>query len=176
VSLKASTKTADVTPFLAGNATASAVNGSQSGESVTLALADPDSGEVVPSDAPSFAGDYMLDSQSDEELVFAPASGQDPKVLQLINSVGDSAWATSANGTLYVTDAASDVVDAVTGPFTPGTMYTAVTPCDASGAPSTCSGSAYESNFLGTINMKTGVITEVNLDTALNPQGMIFVP
>jgi hypothetical protein len=176
VTLNAGTKTADVAPFFADNAAATSVGGPHAGQKVTLALTDPDSSEVVPSASPSFAGDYMLDSQGDEELIFSPASGQNLRVLKLSNSIDDSAWVTSARGTLYTTDPTSDTVDAITGSFTPGTMYTAVTPCNANGAPSTCPGPGYPANSLGTINLKTGTIGKVTFDIAVNSQGLIFVP
>lgn len=174
VTLNARTKVADATPFFADDATATAVNGSHAGQKVTLALTDPDSSEIVPSGSPSFAGDFMLDSQGDEELIFSAAGGQGLKALKLSNSIDDSAWATSATGTLYTTDPTSDVVDAITGSFTPGTVYTAVTPCNANSAPATCPGPGYPANSLGTVNLKTGALGTVTI-APLNPVGMVFV-
>ena len=52
-----------------------------------------------------FAGDFMLNSQGDKELIFSGASGQNLQVLKISNSVDDTAWATSATGSLYTTDA-----------------------------------------------------------------------
>ena len=80
----------------------------------------------------------MLNSQGDEELIFSPASGTSLQVLKISQSVDDVAWATSATGTLYTTDSPSNTVDAIMGTFTPGTVFTAVTPCNANSAPSTC--------------------------------------
>src|SRR5262249_16061821 len=54
-------------------ATATGVNASDAGKRVTLALTDPDSNGVVPSSSPEFAGDFMLNSQGDEELIFSGA-------------------------------------------------------------------------------------------------------
>ena len=176
VTLNAGARTAAVAPFFADNATATAVNGPHAGKKVALALTDPDSSEVIPPGSPASAGDYVLNSQGDEELIFSPVSGQNLQVLKINNSVDDSAWATSASGTLYTTDSTSNTVDAITGSFTPGTVYTAVTPCNASSAPSTCPGPGYPDNSLGTINLKTGVIDKVALSGPVNPKGLIFVP
>ena len=118
----------------------------------------------------------MLNSQGDEELIFSGASGQNLQVLRLSNSVDDTAWATSASGTLYATDSGSNTVDAITGSFTPGTAYTAVTPCNASSAPSTCPAPGFAANSLGTINLKTGAVGNVSLNGLVTPKGLVFVP
>jgi hypothetical protein len=176
VTLNAGTKTAAVAPFFADNATATGVNGSNAGQKVTLALTDPDSNGVVPSSSSAFAGDFVLNSQGDEELIFAPASGQSLQVLKISNSVDDTAWATSATGTLYATDSTANTVDAITGPFTPGTAYTAVTPCNANSAPTTCPGPGFAANSLGTINLQTGAVSNVTVIGPLTPKGLVFVP
>jgi hypothetical protein len=176
VTLNSGTKVADVAPYFADNASAAAVNGSSAGKKTTLALTDPDSSEVVPAGSPAFTGDFVLDSQADQELIFSSSSGT-LSVLKLPQSVDDSAWATSASGTLYATDPTSNALDAITGSFTPGTVYTAETPCDAANAPSTCPGPGFPANFLGTVNLKTGALSKVaGLDTMVSPQGLLFVP
>ncbi len=172
--LNAGSMTATLTPFFADNAKATAVNGSSSGKQVTLALTDPDSIEAVSSTSSSFAGDVMLNSQGDEELIFSGGSGL--QVLKISNSVDDTAWATSATGTLYVTDSSADTIDAITGTFTAGTAYTAVAPCNANSAPSVCPATGYGNNFLGTIDMSTGTISPVTVIGPLIPKGMVFVP
>ncbi len=175
-----SSGTATAAPFFAINATATAANGSNSGSKVTLALTDPDSTEIVPSSSPSFAGDFMLNSQGDLQLIFSDASGTNLKVLKLSQAVDDSAWATSASGTLYTTDASANTVDAITGTFKPGTMYTAVTPCNANSAPAVCpapSPSPYGNNYLGTIDLTSGAVSKVTTVIGpVIPKGMIFVP
>ena len=176
VTLNAGAKTAAVAPFFADNATANGVNGSNAGKKVTLALTDPDSNGVVPSSSAEFAGDFMLNSQGDEELIFSDASGQNLQVLKISNSVDDTAWATSASGSLYATDSAANSVDAITGTFTPGTAYTAVAPCNANSAPSTCPGPGYSANYLGTINLKTGAVGKVAVTGPVTPKGLVFVP
>jgi hypothetical protein len=175
VTLNSGAKTAAVAPFFADNATATEVYGSNAGQKVTLALTDPDSNEIVPSSSADFPGDFMLNSQGDLQLIFSGASGQNLQVLKLSQSVDDTAWATSASGTLYATDSDANTVTAITGPFTPGTAYTAVTPCNANSAPSTCPGPGYPNNYLGTINLKTGAISKVAV-FGVDPKGLVFVP
>ena len=154
--------------------------GSSAGQTVSLALTDPDSNEIVPPAAPRFHGDFMLTSQGDQEQIYARDAGtrwQSLSVLSLSQSVDDTAWALSAHGRLYATDNSGDIIDVVTGPFRPGTAFVAVTPCDSSSAPATCPAApAFPANYLGTLNMSTGHITPVTTRGAtLEPQGMIFV-
>ena len=176
VTLNAGAKTAAVAPFFADNATATGVNAPNAGKKVTLALTDPDSNGIVPTGSPEFAGDFMLNSQGDQELIFSGASGQNLQVLKISSPVDDVAWATSASGTLYTTDSGADTVDAITGSFTPGTAYTAVTPCNANSAPTNCPAPGYPANSLGTINLKTGAIGKVTVIGPVAPKGLIFVP
>jgi hypothetical protein len=175
--LNSGTKTAAVAPFFAVNATATAVNGSTAGKTVTLALTDPDSNMVVPSSSPKFAGDFMLNSQGDLQLIFSGTSGQNLQVLKLSNPVDDTAVATSPSGTLYTTDSGADSVDAIAGPFKPGTAYTAVAPCNANSAPAVCPAPpTYGPNYLGAINLETGAVSKVAETGPVTPKGMIFVP
>jgi hypothetical protein len=176
VTLNAGAKTAAVAPFFADDATVAGVNSSNAGKKVTLALTDPDSNAVVPSSSPKFAADFMLNSQGDEQLIFSGASGQNLQVLKISQSVDDVAWATSATGSLYTTDASANTVDVMTGSFTPGTVYTAVTPCNANGAPTTCPAAGYAANSLGTINLTTGAVGTAAVTGVAAPKGLIFVP
>ncbi len=142
----------------------------------TLALTDPDSSMVVPSSVPRFGGSFLLDSQGDAQQVYTrdPVGGAGLSVLQLSQSVDNTAFATSRNGTLYVTDPTANRVDRVTGPFQPGQAFVAVTPCDNNNAPSTCPAPpAWPANYLGQLNLWTGQVS--NVSTAVNPVGMIFV-
>jgi hypothetical protein len=174
--LNAAAKTAAVAPFFAINATATAVNGTNTGKTVTLALTDPDSNMVMPSSSPKFAGNFMLNSQGDLQLIFSGPSGQSLQVLKLSQPVDDSAVATSAHGTLYITDSSADSVDAITGPFKPGAVYTAISPCNANNAPTTCPNPpAWPVNSLGTINLTTGAVT-TTYHGPITPKGMVFVP
>jgi hypothetical protein len=179
VTLNAAAKTATAAPFFADNATATGVNAPNAGTKVTLALTDPDSNAIVPSDSPKFAGDFVLNSQGDQELIFSGASGQNLQVLKIPTPVDDITWATSASGTLYVTDSSADAVVAIKGPFKPGTLYTSITPCNANSAPAVCPASTapqFPANSLGTINLTTGALSKVVFSGTLTPKGMIFVP
>jgi len=177
VTLNAGTKTATAAPFFADNATATGVGAPDAGKTVTLALTDPDSNEVVPSSSPEFAGDFMLNAQGDKELIFSGASGQNLQVLKISNSVDDTTWATSASGSLYTTDSSADTLDVITGSFKPGTAYTAVAPCNANSAPAVCPAPpAYPANSLGTINLKTGAVGNVVVNGPVTPKGLVFLP
>ena len=176
VTLNAAAKTATVAPFFAINATATAVNGTNAGKTVTLALTDPDSNMVMPSGSPKFAGDFMLNSQGDLQLIFSGPSGQNLQVVKISQAVDDSAVATSASGTLYMTDSSADTIVAMTGPFKPGTVYTAIAPCNSNSAPSTCPNPpAWQPNSLGSINLATGAVT-IAYHGPVTPKGMVFVP
>jgi hypothetical protein len=177
VTLDAGAKTAKVAPFFADNATAAGVSAPNAGKMVILALTDPDSNVVVPSSSPQFAGDFMLNAQGDQELVFSGSSGQNLQVLKISKPVDDTAWATSARGSLYTTDSGANTVDAITGSFKPGTAYTAVAPCNANSAPAVCPAPPrYPLNSLGTINLKTGAVGQVTVNGVVAPKGLIFVP
>jgi hypothetical protein len=177
--LNSGAKTAALASFFAINAKATGVNGSNAGKTITLALTDPDSNTIVPSSSPKFAGDFMLNSQGDQELIFSGATGQNLQVLKIPTPVDDSAWATSASGSLYVTDSSADTVDVITGPFKVGTAYTAITPCNANSAPAVCPASSapqFPPNYFGMINLTTGALSKVTISGALTPKGMVFVP
>jgi hypothetical protein len=174
------TKIATVRALFYDEATAKAVNGPHAGKNVKLGLTDPDSNEVVPFVAPAFRGDFMLDSQGDQELIFDHVTyrwHQSLSVLSLPRSVDDSAWVTWPHGAIYTTDATADTVDTVSGHFKLGAMYSAVTPCDQNDAPATCPAPGFPPNYLASDNMKTGALTPVTTaGPTLNPKGMIFIP
>jgi hypothetical protein len=97
--------------------------------------------------------------------------------LKLSSSVDDTAWPSVPWGALYTTDNSADTVNRITGPFWPGTVFVAVTPCDENSAPSTCPAPGYPPNYLGELNSWTGQITPVTLlGPAVQPQGMLFLP
>ena len=174
VTLNSGTKTASAVPFFADNATATGVN---TGQKVTLALTDPDSNMIVPSSVPQFGSEFMLNAQGDQELIFSGASGHNLKVLKISQPVNDTAWATSANGTLYTTDSGANTLDTITGAFKPGSVFTAVAPCNANSAPTVCPAPPkYPVNTLGTINLKTGAVSNAVVNGIVAPKGMIFVP
>jgi hypothetical protein len=97
-------------------------------------------------------------------------------VLDLSQSVDDTAWSTSWHGAFYADSTSDDTVDEIQGSFWPGTAFVAVTPCDANNAPATCPAPGFPANYLGHLNMYNGQIVPVSVrGAALNPQGMIFV-
>ena len=163
---------ATVTPLFYDEdpATVANVGTPQSGRTVHLALTDPDSNEVVPWGAARFAGDFMLTSQGDLQQIFVNPWDHTLSVLDLTQSVDDTAWPDGGSGALYATDSTNDTVDVVTGAFPSGPVV-AVTPCGANSAPATCPAPpAYPANSLGSLNPWTGEVT------ALTVGGVPFVP
>jgi hypothetical protein len=188
VTFDPSTPVATVTPLFYDEDPAALANvGPGQGTVAPLGLTDPDSSEVVPFVAHRFGGDFMLDSQGDLQQIFVQAGGEqgdaqgdEPgtrlSVLNLAVSVDDSAWATSPFGALFGADASADTVDMVTGPFRPGTMFAAVTPCNANAAPATCPAPGFSANYLGFENMSTGAITPVPVTgPVFQAHSLIFV-
>jgi len=179
VTLDATTHVAFFRALFYDESRATAANGPHFGKTVKLALTDPDSNEVVPPSAPRFGGDFMLTSQGDKEQIYVHGAGtryQHLSVLALSQSVDDTAWATAWHGAFYATDHDGDTVDVIAGTFWPGTVFVAVTPCDAGNAPATCPAPGFPANYLGQLNMYTGQITPVKLHgVRLEPQGLIFV-
>lgn len=174
VSLNPETGVASVSPLFFDESTATAANGPGQGQTVTLGLTDPDSSEIVPGSSPRFAHDFVLDSQGDQEQIYVSDPGgpaQQLSVLALDQSIDDTAWATSRQGTLYASDSATDTVDAVRGEFTSGTAYVAATPCGANSAPTNCS----TPNFLATLDLRTGTVTAVPQVSVAAGDGLIFV-
>jgi hypothetical protein len=172
---------AEIHPLFGDEATATFANAGSAGETVTLGLTDPDSNEVVPFYAERFAGDFMLTSQGDKEQIFVTDAGQPDQalsVLELSSSVDDTAWPSVPWGSIYTTDNAADTLNRITGPFEPGSVVVADTPCDENGAPEECPAPPeFPPNFLGELNPWTGQITPVPLvGPSVEPQGMLFLP
>jgi hypothetical protein len=179
VSLNKANHVANTHPLFYNESRATAANGPHFGHPVTLGLTDPDSDQIVPSFEPRFAGDFMLTSQGDKEQIYVIApetKKQHLWVLDLSQSVDDTAWSTSWHGSYFATSTRDDTVDVIKGSFWPGTAFVSVTPCDASNAPATCPGPGFGHNYLGQLNMVSGHITAVSVrGAALHPQGLIFV-
>jgi hypothetical protein len=179
VSLDPTTHIAAVSPLFFDEASAVIANvGATEGQTTSLALTDPDSNEVVPRQSPRFGGDFVLDSQGDQQQIYVNDPGQPDQSLSVLNlsqSVNDSAWATSDEGTLYISDSANNMVDTLQGHFDPGTVFVAVTPCSANSAPATCPASGFPANYLGTLDLNTGVVSPVNLGSqSVQPGGLLF--
>ncbi len=176
------TRIASVSPLFYDEdpATVANANAAGFGQTVNLALTDPDSNEDVPNYADRFAGDFMLTSQGDQEQIFVQNAGtpwQRLSVLSLTSSVDDTAWPSDPRGTIYTTDNSDNSIYAITGPFQRGQVFVADTPCDENSAPATCPAPGYSPNFLGELDPWTGVITPVTLaGPAPQAQGMLFLP
>ena len=154
--------TANLTPVFSDHARAIAANGANTGQSVTLALTDPDSNTVVPAAAPRFKGDFMLDGQGDMQLVFASAHANKAlQVLTVKQPVDDTAFATSAKRTLWISDPAANAIYSVTGPFKAGQALSAVTP-------------DVGPSYLATLNLNNGSLTPVKELAAIAPKGLLF--
>ncbi|MDR3585567.1 MAG: hypothetical protein P4L59_09605 [Desulfosporosinus sp.] len=162
-----SDNTATLTPVLMDNATANdATPGAAAGATVKLNLSDPDSNNIVPAESTNYAGQVVLDSQGDSKLIFINNIGTANQVntcLSIGNQVNDIEWATSTQGTLYVTDNADNKVYAITGNFTKGTAFVA------------SPGDSGVGGFVGTIDLSSGTIKPIAFGMK-SPAGLLFVP
>jgi len=123
---------------------------------------DPDSLKV------DSAGDLVLDSQADGDLIFINAPGSPNQAalrLHLTNdttsqiTVDDTLFPTTPSGTIYVVDTKGDTVYAVTSDaFQPGGAYSA---SDSDG-------------ILGKVDLSTGLVTPV-VTGMQSPHGALFV-
>ena len=143
-----------------------------SGQAVALNLSDPDSNAIVPGSSPRFAGDFVLDSQGDSELVFAHHPGTGDQSLTRLSlksgngapQVDDVTWATERGGVLLAVDAKQDQIDAISGPFASGSALTAI-PGDSQALP----------GDLGTIDLATGTVTPFATGFG-SPKGLLYLP
>ena len=167
---------ADLQPTFADDARAT---NALTGATVTLgvpgsspqALTDPDSNALVPSDSPLYGGQYMLNSQADQQLVFARVQDGRIALTELPLSsegtsagVDDVAWA-GGRGTLYVVDHTANVVYAVSGPFAPGQAYAGL---DTLGATA-------DTSQLERLDLATGVMTPFATGFG-TVKGLVFAP
>jgi hypothetical protein len=173
VSLNPSTAVATVKATFYDEAAARVANTNATnfGKRVDLALTDPDSSEIVPLGM-RFGGQYMLDSQGDQQQIFlGNPAGRDHElsVLNLSQAVDDTAFPTDhgTQGELFATDSAYNNVDVIRGAFPFGPVAVA-TPCGANSAPPTCS----TPNYLATIDPWTGQVNPLSVGgAAFVPQG-----
>ncbi|WEO94674.1 hypothetical protein A6P39_012040 [Streptomyces sp. FXJ1.172] len=147
--------TAKTTPVFDDNITATNL---VTGKTGALNLTDPDSSTFVPRSVPGLGGSLLLDGQGDQQAVFVKHWGtkkQHTVVLPLSQQVDDTAFATSAEGTLYAVDSAKGTVVAITGHFTKDEAFVS-----AKGG-------------LGTLSLKTGTITAFG-NAVSSPKGLLF--
>jgi hypothetical protein len=149
-----------VTPVLLGNASLIDV---ATGQAVVAQQSDPDSLKV------DSAGDLVLDSQGDGDLIFINSPGTKDQAglrLHLINgtnaqiTVDDTVFPTAPSGTILVVDTNGDTVYAVTSnAFQPGGAYSA---SDSDG-------------ILGKVDLSTGLVTPI-VTGMQTPHGALFIP
>ncbi len=158
-------------PLFSDTAPAVVANvGAGEGRTVSLALTDPDSNEVVPRWASRFGGDFVLDSQGDQQQVYVSDAGgprQQLSLLDLSTSINDTAWIGARGGTLYVTDTGADQVLAVRG-LGAGQAIVAATPSSAN-----VPGSG--PNYLGVLDAYTGQVQPLPGTASVQPQGLLYV-
>jgi hypothetical protein len=157
---------------------ASATN-ALTGETVTLgvpgsspqALTDPDSNALVPGDSPLYGGQYMLNSQADQQLVFARTQDGRIALTELPLSsegspagVDDVAW-TGGRGTLYVVDHSANVIYALTGQFPAGQAYAGLDTL----------GTAADTTRLDRLDLATGALTAFASGFG-TVKGLLFAP
>jgi hypothetical protein len=140
-------------PTFADNASAT---DALTGKSVTLALTDPDSNAVVPHSSPRFGGDFMLDSQGDQQLIFARPGRSGGSLQRLAMTHGGTAagtddvrWAEHSGGTLYLVDNGTNTIYTLTGPFQAGQAFAALDTV----------GSNSQTTELDTLNLTTGALS-----------------
>jgi hypothetical protein len=148
-----------VTPVLFGNATLFDI---ATGQKVVSPQSDPDSLKV------DSAGDLVLDSQADGDLIFINAPGSPNQAalrLHLTNgtqtqiTVDDTVFPTTPAGTIYVVDTKGNTVYAVKSEaFQPGGAYSA---SDSDG-------------ILGKVDLSNGLVTPV-VTGMKTPHGALFV-
>jgi hypothetical protein len=148
-----------VTPVFEGNASLIDI---ATGQGVVSPQSDPDSLKV------DSAGDLVLDSQADGDLIFINAPGSPNQAalrLHLTNgtshqiTVDDTVFPTAPSGTIFVVDSQGDTVYAVkSDAFQPGGAYSA---SDSDG-------------ILGKVDLSTGEVTPI-VSGMESPHGALFV-
>jgi hypothetical protein len=170
VTLDAASLTANLTPVFYCNGMATNI---ETGATFQMALTDPDTNFVMPSNSPNFPGALAQISQADGLVVFDSPSLTGPTQLHVLNltdnkpgnvpPVDGFAVATSGSGTLYVVDAKAGTIQAFdTTGFPTGTIFI--------GEPNDNS-----NPLVGTLNPFTGKITPFT-NTFASPKGLLFVP
>jgi hypothetical protein len=142
----------------------------RSGASTTLDLTDPDSNEIVPAGVARFGGDFVLDSQGDEQLIYVHGTGKQQRlqVLYMSQSIDDTAYITSRSGTLYATDQTHNDIVAITGPFQRDEAVVSATPSGANNVVNV-------NNYMATVSLRNGTVTAIPGLRAVQSTGLQFV-
>lgn len=170
VRLHPRTQVASLSPTFADNASA---KDAVTGQTVTLGLTDPDSNAIVPGASPRFAGQFVLDGQGDQQLVFARGIGGSSPALTRLSltrggqsaGVDDVRWTAGCGGTLLVVDNKAGAIYSVTGPFAAGQAFASL---DSVGATA-------QNNEVDTINLQTGELTPF-LTGLSKSKGLLWLP
>jgi hypothetical protein len=142
-------------PILMGNAKAMDLVAKVS---VTLNEVDPDSMTVDP------AGDLVLIDQGGSEIITVANPGSAQRVVSWVpvgTQLDDTVWASSAGGSLYVTDASLNATYVVGGSIAANIVYTE-SPNDSG-----------VSSFLGTVDLTTGFVTPFGVGFG-KPTGLLW--
>jgi hypothetical protein len=151
--------TVNVTPVLAGNATA--VN-KITKQQVTLNLQDPDSMTASPS------GKLVMTGQADDEIVIVKHPGKSDQSVQLLPltdsnkqpvSVDDTLFMRGEEDSVLLTDLSAGIIYKLTGPALEGQTLSA----------------ALDIGQLGTLNFRTGVFSPI-ITGLMSPRGLAFLP
>ncbi len=165
--LDATSGTANLAPTFADNA--SATNGA-TGAPVTLGLTDPDSNAWVPESAKRLRDRYLLDSQADQQLIFAKRlPGSSTKLTQLPLSRGSQSAGVddvrfASSHTLLVIDNAVNVVYRVTGHFPAGQAYASLDTV----------GTSADTTEVDTLNLSSGQLAPF-ITGLTTSKGLLFV-
>jgi hypothetical protein len=149
-----------VTPVLKGDAPLIDI---ATGNKLTSQQSDSDSLKV------DSAGDLVLDSQADGDLIFINSPGSPNQASLLLHlsdgsanqiTVDDTVFPTAPSGTIFVVDTKGDAVYAVkSDAFQPGGAYSA---SDSDG-------------ILGKVDLSTGLVTPI-VSGMKTPHGALFLP
>ena len=171
--VKLVTHVAKLSPtFLCSSHATDALTGSR----VSLHLTDPDSNAFVPTNSGDlFAGDYVLSSQADDQLVFAAGLGSGHTSLTRLSlsfgpsgvkaGIDDVRWAPTDNATLYAVDNNANKIYKISGPFTAGEAIASLDTV----------GSASMSTTLATLNDGSGELDPF-LSGLKGAKGLLFMP
>ena len=172
-STKVVTHIAHLSPTFLDNAKAT---DAITGNDVTLHLTDPDSNALVPNNSGDlFAGDYVLNSQADDQLVFAAGlGGGHARLTRLALSFGptgikagvdDVRWALRDYANLYVVDNKANKIYKIKGPFTAGEAIASLDTV----------GSASMGSTLATLNDGSGELDPF-VTGMKSAKGLLFMP
>ena len=89
-------------------------------------------------------------------------------MLDLSQSIDDSAWITRAGGTVYAVDSAGDAIETVRGGFVAGEVLVGATPSGANN-PTTAA------DYLGLLDLETGTVTAVPALGTIRAAGLAYL-